>query len=53
MTDAALLAQCNPINVVTEPEIISSSHRLPRAMALTRRRRRSGRSGLISLRDDP
>ena len=38
---------------VTEPEIISSSQRRPRAMALTRRRRRSGRSGRISFRAEP
>jgi hypothetical protein len=36
-----------------DPEIISSSQCLPRAMALTRRRRRSGRSGRTSFRDEP
>jgi hypothetical protein len=39
--------------LVTDPEIISSSQRLPRAMALTSRRRRSGRSGRTSFRDEP
>ncbi len=37
--------------VVTRPETTSSSHRRPRAMALTRRARRSNCSGRTSLRD--
>jgi hypothetical protein len=37
--------------VVTRPDTTSSSHRRPRAMALTRRARRSNCSGLITLRD--
>jgi hypothetical protein len=39
--------------LMTDPETISSSQRLPRAMALTSRRRRSGRSGRTSFRDKP
>jgi hypothetical protein len=38
---------------VTDPETISSSQRLPRAMALINRRRRSGRSGRTSFRETP
>jgi hypothetical protein len=38
---------------VTVPEMISSSQRLPYAMVLTSRRRRSGRSGRTSFRDEP
>ncbi len=37
--------------VVTRPETTSSSHRRPRAMALTRQARRSNCSGRMSLRD--
>ena len=37
--------------VVTRPETTSSSHRRPRAIAATRRARRSNRSGRILLRD--
>jgi hypothetical protein len=37
--------------VVTRPETTSSSHRRPRAIALTRRARRSNCSGRTSLRD--
>jgi hypothetical protein len=43
-------AQSWPI-VVTRPETTSSSHRRPRAMALTTRARRSNCSGRTSLRD--
>ena len=38
---------------VTDPETISSNQRLPRAMALINRRRRSGRSGRTSFREAP
>jgi hypothetical protein len=38
-------ANCSALE--TEPAIISSSHRRPRAIALTRRARRSARSGRI------
>jgi hypothetical protein len=39
------------LTVVTRPETTSSSHRRPRAIALTRRARRSNCSGRTSLRD--
>ena len=41
----------NARTVVTRPETTSSSHRRARAMALTRRARRSNCSGRTSLRD--
>jgi hypothetical protein len=39
--------------LVAEPEMISSSHRRPRAIALTRRARRSMRVGRTSFRGMP